>query len=176
MWRQDWAGELGSDTAVFFAGGAAYCTGRGEIVEPIDTPFSSVERITLVKPSNGLSTGQIFASLGLAAGEELHGRDPRELLQQIQSTGMDGALCVNDLESPAFKALPALADIKHRLQETTSSDAVFMSGSGSTMVCWGISTAPDWVVNDANMFHATCSPVSRTIGDWYGGYSEFVPE
>jgi 4-diphosphocytidyl-2C-methyl-D-erythritol kinase len=40
-----WSGDIGSDISVFFSRGAAYCTGRGEIVEnvqppvPLDTPM-----------------------------------------------------------------------------------------------------------------------------------------
>jgi len=39
----EWSGDIGSDISVFFSTGAAYCTGRGEIVEvgaPLNTPFN----------------------------------------------------------------------------------------------------------------------------------------
>ncbi|PNH12188.1 4-diphosphocytidyl-2-C-methyl-D-erythritol kinase, chloroplastic/chromoplastic [Tetrabaena socialis] len=59
----EWAGEIGSDISVFFAKGAAYCTGRGEVVEdvappvPLDTPillglFISPARLITRKPNS----------------------------------------------------------------------------------------------------------------------------
>lgn len=30
---QEWSGEIGSDIPVFFSKGAAYCTGKGEVVK-----------------------------------------------------------------------------------------------------------------------------------------------
>lgn len=49
----EWSGEIGSDISVFFSNtGAAYCTGRGEVVEdvpppvPLDTPMLLVGTAT----------------------------------------------------------------------------------------------------------------------------------
>lgn len=155
---------------MFFSNGAAYCTGRGEIVKFVEPPFRHSQNIILVKPSEGLSTPEIFKSLGLQPGEELPGPDPPELLSSMQSRGMHPELCINDLEPPAFNALPALGSIKQRLQESSASEAVFMSGSGSTMLCWGAPEVPSWAADDGNMYTATCSPVLRSLDDWYGGY------
>src|SRR5262245_53525263 len=46
--------ELGSDVAFFFSGPAAWCTGRGEIVEPV--PMARPLDLVLVSPRVGLST------------------------------------------------------------------------------------------------------------------------
>ena len=47
----------------------------------------------------------------------------------------DPSLCVNDLEPPAFTVLPKLAQMKARMAADAERkyDAVFMSGSGSTL-------------------------------------------
>lgn len=56
----EWSADIGSDISVFFSEGAAYCTGRGEIVENLEPPVDLGTPILLVKPSIGLSTPQIF--------------------------------------------------------------------------------------------------------------------
>ncbi len=38
----EWSGEIGSDISVFFSTGAAYCTGRGEIVRNEAPPLPLV--------------------------------------------------------------------------------------------------------------------------------------
>jgi 4-diphosphocytidyl-2-C-methyl-D-erythritol kinase len=38
----EWSGEIGSDISVFFSTGAAYCTGRGEIVRNEKPPLPLV--------------------------------------------------------------------------------------------------------------------------------------
>ena len=52
----EWSGDIGSDISVFFSEGAAYCTGRGEIVEDVEPPIPLDTPMLLVKPNVGLST------------------------------------------------------------------------------------------------------------------------
>lgn len=65
----EWSGDIGSDISVFFSEGAAYCTGRGEIVEDVEPPLPLTTPILLVKPDVGLSTPQIFQALDLDGGD-----------------------------------------------------------------------------------------------------------
>ena len=65
--RRRWAGELGSDCGFFLSRGSAYCTGRGELVSPVD-PLSPAA-CYLIKPATGLSTPAVFKELGLQPGE-----------------------------------------------------------------------------------------------------------
>lgn len=65
----EWSGDIGSDISVFFSAGAAYCTGRGEIVEDVEPPLPLTTPILLVKPNVGLSTPQIFKALDLDGGD-----------------------------------------------------------------------------------------------------------
>lgn len=55
-----WSADIGSDISFFLSEGAAYCTGRGEIVENVKSPVDLDTPILLVKPPIGLSTPQIF--------------------------------------------------------------------------------------------------------------------
>lgn len=101
----EWSGDIGSDISVFFSAGAAYCTGRGEIVEDVEPPLPLTTPILLVKPNIGLSTPQIFKAL------DLDGRstaDPLALMERIKGEGCADDICVNDLEAPAFSELPEL--------------------------------------------------------------------
>ena len=52
------AAELGSDVPFFLHGGIALCTGRGEIVRPIESllPYP----VLIAKPPTGLSTPEVF--------------------------------------------------------------------------------------------------------------------
>ena len=145
-----WSGEIGSDISVFFGPtGAAYCTGRGEVVEPVSPlPLPLDTPLLLVKPPVGLSTPAIFKALDLGARSP---RDPRELLAAVSDVSALQAAAVNDLEQPAFDCLPELAAMKRRLQGREGDargvpfDAVFMTGSGSTVVCVGSDAPPAWL-------------------------------
>jgi 4-diphosphocytidyl-2-C-methyl-D-erythritol kinase len=164
----EWSGEIGSDISVFFSDGAAYCTGRGEVVESVPPPLPLATPLLLVKPPVGLSTPAIFKSLDLGR------RSTADLLALLAS--MSGAptlspeLCVNDLEQPAFDNLPELAALKDQLAASGSYDAVFMTGSGSTIVCVGSDAPPAWLSEDqySQLFVAPARLILRQPdGGWY---------
>eukprot|EP00798_Chlamydomonas_sp_ICE-L_P015923 gene15923-22056_t len=164
----EWSGEIGSDISVFFSDGAAYCTGRGEIVESVEAPLSLATPMLLVKPPVGLSTPMIFKSLDL---DRRSTADPLELLKSMASTGMSQELCVNDLEQPAFDNLPELLTLKTRLQKETGNEfsAVFMTGSGSTIVAVGSDKAPAFLQEDEykDLFVSPARLITRQPGEWY---------
>jgi 4-diphosphocytidyl-2-C-methyl-D-erythritol kinase len=117
---QAWSATIGSDVPFFFSKGTAYCTGRGEKVRdllPLNLP-----PLSLIKPSVGLATLAIFQALRL---KECSTLDPDQLLHDF----VNGKhRFVNDLEIPAFRLCPPLAQIKEK------HPTAFMTGSGSTMV------------------------------------------
>jgi len=97
---QAWSGAIGSDISVFFSLGAAYCTGRGEVVEDVAPPLPLDTPLLLVKPPVGLSTPEIFGALDLGRRSTA---DPLELLAALAAGGaLTPELTVNDLEQPAF--------------------------------------------------------------------------
>ena len=71
----EWGAELGSDIGFFLSRGTAFCTGRGELIEPLD-PLPPAP-VYLVKPAEGLSTPGVFKALGLSPNEELPGASRR---------------------------------------------------------------------------------------------------
>eukprot|EP00892_Ulva_mutabilis_P010536 jgi/Ulvmu1/7855/UM004_0086.1 len=161
----EWSGEIGSDISIFFSDGAAYCTGRGEIVDNVDPPVDLATPLLLVKPPIGLSTPQIFKALDL---ERRSDTDPLELLSSMRSSGkVLQELCVNDLEQPAFDTLPELLQLKERLKASGAFESVFMTGSGSTIVGVGSDAVPDFVSQDPTLFVSPARLVTRKPGQWY---------
>jgi len=167
-----WSGEIGSDISVFFSLGAAYCTGRGEVVEDVASPLPLTTPLLLVKPPVGLSTPMIFKSLDLGRRSTA---DPRALLNSMTQAGAQGQalsqeLCVNDLEQPAFDNLPELAQLKARLQgEGKGLSAVFMTGSGSTIVGVGSDVPPAFLAEaqHQDLFVSPARLITREPGTWY---------
>lgn len=66
-----------------------------------------------MKPKEGLSTPVVFQHLDL---DQLSPADPVNLLEQFTDYSLNRAEYVNDLESPAFKAMPSLQQMKLELQ------------------------------------------------------------
>lgn len=164
----EWAGEIGSDISVFFSNGAAYCTGRGEVVEDVKPPLPLDTPLLLVKPPEGLATPDVFRALDLNSRSTA---DPLNLLARLGEGRATPELCVNDLEPPAFSKMPALLALKERLIKEGGDrfSAVFMTGSGSTIVCVGSDEAPAFLSEPQykNLFVAPARLIARKPGGWY---------
>jgi 4-diphosphocytidyl-2-C-methyl-D-erythritol kinase len=133
----EWSGELGSDITFFLSRGTAYCTGRGEIMTPIDPPLPSGSKLSIVKPDLGLSTPMVFKALDY---NQLSTEDPEVLLDTFLKDGVvriDDKYYINDLEQPAFDCLPELKALKDELLKVDGFDHVMMSGSGTSIYCIG---------------------------------------
>lgn len=132
----EWSGDLGSDITFFLSEGTAYCTGRGEIMTPVD-PLEDGTKVYIVKPDIGLSTPEVFRALKY---DLLSETDPEELLKTFMEKGAVDAgadAYVNDLEQPAFDCLPQLGELKNDLTKVEGFDHVMMSGSGTSIFCIG---------------------------------------
>ena len=116
--------ELGSDVAFFFSQGTAYCTGRGEFLEPFDLPHPLEGWIA--KPPFGLSTPLVYKETRV---EELAPKDPIASLRSYPQF-------YNDLESAAFRLEPRLLDCRGRLVQM-GFKSVTMTGSGTAFFCIG---------------------------------------
>ncbi|PPS11174.1 hypothetical protein GOBAR_AA09467 [Gossypium barbadense] len=144
---QQWSSEIGSDIPFFFSHGAAYCTGRGEFVQDISHPLPSDIPMVLIKPREACSTAEVYKRLRL---DQTSNVDPLTLLEKISRNGISQDVCINDLEPPAFEVLPSLKRLKQRVTAAGLGqyDAVFMSGSGSTIVGVGSPDPPQFVYDD----------------------------
>lgn len=117
------AASIGSDVPFFLYAGAAWCRGRGEIIEAAPAPPPLP--IVLFKPGFNVSTADAYQDCLEAAPLPGIRYDPffYEVLE-----------LVNDLEKPVFAKHRYLAELKDWLQNRRDTKTVLMSGSGSTMI------------------------------------------
>ena len=116
------AAEIGSDVPFFLARSAAWCRGRGEIVEPCALPGALP--LLLIKPSFGVPTPWAYQRW----------RDSLEIPGVPYAPQQFGwGTLVNDLERPVFEKFIQLAEMKRWLLEQTETAGALMSGSGSTV-------------------------------------------
>lgn len=166
---KEWSGEIGSDVPFFFSHGAAYCTGRGEVVQDIPCPIPLDLPMVLIKPPEACPTAEVYKRLRL---DQTSSADPLALLQKISQNGVTQDVCINDLEPPAFEVLPALKRLKQRVRAASQGDysAVFMSGSGSTIVGVGSPDPPQFIYDDddyKDVFVSEASFLTRQENQWY---------
>lgn len=116
------ASAIGSDIPFFLTTGAARCTGRGEIIQPIPSPPAL--RILLLKPSFSVPTPDAYGRWS----------DSREIPGVLHATQEpNGISLVNDLERPVFGKHRFLAELKQWLLERAETTAALLCGSGSTV-------------------------------------------
>ena len=125
---------------------------------------SQSTKLLLIKPQEGLSTPTVFKALDLSTRSTA---EPEALLSALAAEGCNARVCVNDLEPPAFAVMPSLAALKARLLATGRYSAVFMSGSGSTVVCVGDDDAPDWAAQEGLFTQRAVRLTTRAPGAWY---------
>ncbi|KAG1338386.1 4-diphosphocytidyl-2-C-methyl-D-erythritol kinase, chloroplastic [Cocos nucifera] len=169
MELQEWSGEIGSDVPFFFSNGAAYCTGRGEIVQDISNPLPLDLPMVLIKPQEACSTAEVYKRLRL---DQTSSVDPLTLLREVTQNGISQNVCINDLEPPAFEVLPSLKKLKKRVLAAGRGEysAVFMSGSGSTIVGVGSPEPPSFVYDDddyKDVFVSEACFLTRRENQWY---------
>ncbi|KAI3868071.1 hypothetical protein MKX03_035287 [Papaver bracteatum] len=166
---QEWSSEIGSDIPFFFSRGVAYCTGKGEVVKDIPPPIPLDMSMVLIKPPQACSTVEVYKRLRL---DQTSTVDPVTLLEMISKSGISQDVCINDLEPPAFEVLPSLKRLKQRVLAAGRGqyDAVFMSGSGSTIVGIGSPDPPQFVYDDddyQDVFLSEACFLTRGENQWY---------
>lgn len=117
-----WAAELGSDIPLFLYQSPCRCSGRGEIITPVELPWSRA--ILLFKPAFGIPTPWAYSRWRESQEIEGISYGPQNL---------DGITLHNDLERPVFEKHRFLAELKQFLLEQPESEAALMSGSGATV-------------------------------------------
>lgn len=123
---------IGADCPFFIHNRAAFATGIGDILTPIDLDLSGWN-LVIVKPEIHVSTRDAYA-----------GVTPQEPLIQLKYIARRPvsewqSLMHNDFEHSVFQAHPELAAIKDRLLDLGATYAA-MSGSGSAL--YGLFTSP----------------------------------
>ncbi|EFJ38167.1 hypothetical protein SELMODRAFT_74466, partial [Selaginella moellendorffii] len=168
---QEWSAEIGSDIPFFFSHGAAFCTGRGEIVRDIPAPLPLDTPLVLIKPKEACPTAEVYKHFRIA---DASSEDPEELLRKIIENGVSQDVCINDLvEAPAFQVLPSLKALKQRIMAASRGKykSLFMSGSGSTLVGVGDPEPPQFIYDDEQHSDTFVSGksyfVTRRDNEWY---------
>ena len=115
------AAELGSDVPFFIQQSAAWCRGRGEIVEPCSMPSLP---LLLIKPPFGVPTPWAYKNWR----DSLKIPDVHYAPQPFAWGEM-----VNDLERPVFEKYLQLAELKQWLLAQPETAGALMSGSGATV-------------------------------------------
>ncbi len=133
----DIAALLGSDTSFFVCNSAQLCSGRGEIMTPLDLELRGYT-IAMVKPDVGVSTAQAYGGVC----PKLPSTPLHELIQRPIEEWQGQV--VNDFESHIFDLHPILGEIKDELLDRGALYAS-MSGSGSTI--YGIFDHPNSDIN-----------------------------
>ena len=120
------AATIGSDVGAFLTPPGGWCTGRGELVEPL-TPAVTLN-LVLVKPPFGLSTAAVYRGVQVPANP-ISGLAAQKALKLGDLAGIATALH-NRLQEPAFAAQPMVREIYQRLIDCKPL-GVLLSGSGS---------------------------------------------
>jgi 4-diphosphocytidyl-2-C-methyl-D-erythritol kinase len=122
--------ELGADVPVCLRARPARMRGIGERIEPIELPALD---LVLANPHRAASTAQVFGGLDAiapaCAPDQPLPSERADLLAWLRWRG-------NDLEAPARRLAPAIAEVIEALGAQPGCRLARMSGSGAT--CFGV--------------------------------------
>lgn len=122
------AAEVGSDVAFFLDLPSAWCTGRGEIIEPV----RSAKRLhlVLVCPPVGLATADVYRQAAVPNTPR-----PSTAMRTAYAGGDDAGIgreLFNRLQEPAERLCPIVRELREALARHAPLGCL-MSGSGSTL-------------------------------------------
>lgn len=121
---------LGSDVPFFIYNKPARCTGKGEVITPINVKNNY--HVLIVKPHGGCSTKVIYSLFD--ENPEYNTCDVNKV-QEALETGNDELLATsinNGLQNAAVKYLPEIQEVINLLK-SEGLDIVMMTGSGSAV-------------------------------------------
>ena len=126
------AAELGADAPFFLGPPTAIGRGRGDVLSPVAPP--SAFWAALAFPAFPVSTAEVYARYDPKAERAAAASDLASLVAALARGDLARALDLmfNEMESLAFGVVPALGDLRRRL-EGSAQRPVRVSGSGSTL-------------------------------------------
>lgn len=152
------AGRVGADVPVCIGSRARVMAGIGERLGPA-LRLPQLHAL-LVNPAIPVETAAVFRELGLRAGERLEGAtkpvEPGMLERDPLIMNLAGSR--NDLEPPAQRVAPLLADLVVTLRELPGCRLARMSGSGAT--CFAI-------FDDCRQSAAAAKALARAHPGWW---------
>jgi 4-diphosphocytidyl-2-C-methyl-D-erythritol kinase len=120
--------ELGSDVPFFFATPAAWCTGRGEQVTPVQ--LGRPLDLVIVRPPVGLATAEVYR--GVTVPEQPVSGDAIRAAVAAGDVEAIGRLLHNRLQESAERLCPEVAELYRKLAGLWPAGQR-MSGSGSSL-------------------------------------------
>lgn len=122
--------KLGSDVPFFLRNQTALCTGRGEIVTPLELNFKNIPFL-IIKPSFGLSTKEVYAQYhydGISKAISI-----QNLISAIKEKDFDAIdqMIFNDLQATALDLSPELSTLFQKIDAL--SYVPHISGSGPSI-------------------------------------------
>ncbi len=123
--------EIGSDVPFFFHTPAAFCTGRGEVVQPV--AVGGIFDMVLIKPPQGISTADVYRNCAPDDPQSAI-RNPQSALDALAEGDVEklARALHNRLQAPAMRICPPVAQVYQRLQASGAAGWL-MSGSGSCL-------------------------------------------
>ena len=124
------ASELGSDVPFFLMSPCAIGTGKGEILQPVESPISFY--ILMIYPGFPISTPWVYDNLKLKLTKSENNISILKNFIMRSEFAQLGASLYNDLEPIVFKRYPEILTMKNELLNSGAEGAL-LSGSGSTV-------------------------------------------
>ena len=128
--------QVGSDVPALVLGGPVIMEGRGERVAPLIRTFEHSEHsnihLVLVNPGIPSSTKEVYAACEPRSLNDEDATVKMSAALQSGDLGRIAAAFMNDLQAPAVKLHPEIADALVSLK-TTGVIGAMMSGSGSSV-------------------------------------------
>ena len=124
--------KLGMDVPFYFGNSCAYDTESTGVLQPIN--HSNKLHFLLVVPPFGVSTKEAYSGIDYSMiGQRTE--MTKQVIEGLKNNDYQKIVenCHNDFEISVFKEKPALREVGEELRKI-GADALFMSGSGSTMV------------------------------------------
>ena len=123
--------QVGSDVPSLVMGGSVIMEGRGEKVTPLSTSTSSLH-LVLVNPGINCSTKEVYGACEARALSDENATAKMVAALGEDDVGKIAAALMNDLQAPAVKLHPEIADALVSLR-TAGVVGAMMSGSGSSV-------------------------------------------
>jgi 4-diphosphocytidyl-2-C-methyl-D-erythritol kinase len=126
------AASLGSDVNFFLEKPLAFCSGRGEKINPLNSIFQF--QAILIIPDISTSTKKVYENY--THNQDMYRQLSAKINAFLDKNKVDFAskICANMLEESCFQLYPELEGIKKRVEEQVRR-SVCLSGSGSAMYC-----------------------------------------
>jgi len=161
--------ELGSDVPFFLMSPCAIGSGKGEILQPVESPLSFY--ILMIYPGFPIATPWVYGNLKLKLTKAANNISILTNFILRSEFARLGAALYNDLEPVVFKRYPEILQIKNELLNSGAAGAL-LSGSGSTV--FGIFDNPEIAKKALARFTGEKHRVF--LAKSITGFSEFFPE